>query len=243
MTKRLRYLLIQIRNADDPMRTQEIGCFAQALQCDASQIEPFDLLQGAPSERHLAEIDMVMIGGSGHYSVASEGEWLEVALAGLRKIVELEVPMFGSCWGFQALARALGGRVIHDLQHAELGTHELFLTDAGKADPIFGQLSERFPAYMGHEDRVIELPPGVDLLASSKQVPQQAFRVHGKPVYCTQFHPELTVATLLERVRAYPEYCEKIAGVPYPEFEANYTDAATETEGLLLAFRRQFLGV
>ncbi|MCC9604918.1 type 1 glutamine amidotransferase [Blastopirellula sp. JC732] len=242
MTKRLRYLLIQIRNADDPIRGQEIGCFARALECHPSQIEPFDLLSGAPSERHLAEIDMVMIGGSGHYSVASDGEWLHAAMAGLRKIVELEVPMFGSCWGFQALARALGGRVIHDLEHAELGTHELFLTDAGRADPIFGTLSQRFPAYMGHEDRVIELPPGVDLLASSDLVPQQAFRVHNKPIYCTQFHPELTVPALLERVRAYPEYCAKIAGIPYYEFEASFTAAATETEGLLLAFQREFLG-
>lgn len=242
MTKRLRYLLIQIRNADDPIRGQEIACFAHALRCAPVQLEPFDLLSGAPSERHLAEIDMVLIGGSGHYSVASDAEWLTQAMAGLRRIVELEVPLFGSCWGFQALARALGGRVIHDLEHAELGTHELFLTGAGSQDPIFAPLGERFPAYMGHEDRVIELPPGVDLLASSELVPQQAFRVHGKPIYCTQFHPELTVPTLLERVRAYPEYCEKIAGIPYEEFEASYTAAATETEGLLQAFQREYLG-
>ncbi|EAQ79863.1 type 1 glutamine amidotransferase [Blastopirellula marina] len=242
MTKRLNYLLVQIRNADDPMRSQEISCFANALACDAAQIEPFDLLAGSPSERHLAKINMVMIGGSGHYSVATDADWLQRAMAGLRRLVELEVPLFGSCWGFQALAKALGGQVTHDLEHAELGTHELFLTDAGRADPIFSALGARFPAYMGHEDRVIELPPGVQLLASSDLVPQQAFRVTGKPIYCTQFHPELTVETLLERVRAYPEYCEKIAGVPYEEFEATCV-AAPESEGLLRAFRREYLGM
>ncbi|UUO08471.1 type 1 glutamine amidotransferase [Blastopirellula sp. J2-11] len=241
MPKRLSYLLVQIRNADDPIRSQEIACFAHALQCEPTQIEPFDLLAGAPSERQLAEIDMVMIGGSGHYSVAEDADWLELALAGLRRIVEIDIPLFGSCWGFQALSRALGGRVIHDLEHAELGTHELFLTEAGRNDPIFSALGQRFQAYMGHEDRVIQLPSGVELLASSESVPQQAFRVTGKPIYCTQFHPELTVDTLLERVRAYPEYCEKIAGVPYEEFEATCV-AAPETEGLLMAFQREFLG-
>ncbi|MFI4873776.1 MAG: type 1 glutamine amidotransferase [Blastopirellula sp. JB062] len=240
MSKRLRFLLLQIRNSDDPIRSQEIACFATALHCAPAQIEPFDLLGGEPSERLLSQVDMVVIGGSGHYSVASDAQWLHVALAGLRRIVELEIPLFGSCWGFQALSRALGGRVIHDLEHAELGTRELFLTPAGREDRLFASLGPRFAAYMGHEDRVIQLPPGVTLLASSERVPQQAFRVNDKPIYCTQFHPELTRETLLQRIQAYPEYCEKIAGVPFEEFQASCV-AAPESEGLLSAFRQEFL--
>ena len=69
------------------------------------------------------------------------------------------------------------------------------------------------------------MPADAELLASTDRVTNQAFRIPGKPLYCTQFHPELTRDTYLERVRAYPEYVEKIAGVPYEEFAARCTEA------------------
>jgi GMP synthase (glutamine-hydrolysing) len=56
------------------------------------------------------------------------------------------------------------------------------------------------------------------LLASSARVRHQAFRFTGKPIYCTQFHPELDRTAMLERVRAYTEYVERIAGASYDEF-------------------------
>ena len=46
----IRYLLLQVRNQDDPMRPQEVGCFARALGCEPTQIRTFDLLDGAPTE-------------------------------------------------------------------------------------------------------------------------------------------------------------------------------------------------
>ena len=42
--KKLRYLLLQIRTPQDPMRQQEVGCFARAIDCDPSAIATFDLL-------------------------------------------------------------------------------------------------------------------------------------------------------------------------------------------------------
>ena len=112
MHKRLRYLLMQIRNPDDPMRSQEIDCFAEDLRCDRHQIQVFDLLSGVPSRGQLDQVDMVLLGGSGHYSAASQGQWLELALDSMRRLFELDKPTFASCWGFQAMARALGGRVL-----------------------------------------------------------------------------------------------------------------------------------
>lgn len=236
-----RYLLIQIRDFEDPIRRQEIGCFANALRCPQESITIFDLLSTSLDASHLAEVDMVMIGGSGRYSVTSDAPWMQRALVSLQRLLDSGKPTFASCWGFQSLARAAGGRVIHDLEHAELGTSLVTLTEAGMLDPIFSHLPESFEAYMGHEDRVIELPPGTTLLASTERVAQQAFRFDGRPIYCTQFHPELTLPTLVSRVEAYPEYCERIAKVPYHVFRGQ-CQAAPQCETLLRLFRDHFLG-
>ena len=184
---------------------------------------------------------MVVIGGSGRYSVTSEAPWLHQALGSLRFLLESGKPTFASCWGFQALARAAGGKVTHDLEHAELGTHRVFLTEEGRRDPIFSQLPDAFLTYMGHEDRVIQLPPGAVLLATNDRVAQQAFRFEGRPVYCTQFHPELTLPTLLTRIEAYPEYCERIAQVPFEVFRRQCL-VARASETILKRFASHFLG-
>jgi len=234
MTNKLRYLLLQVRNADDPMRLQEVRCFSRVLQVDPSQIEVADLLSESPDAK-VDHVDMVLLGGSGHYSVASEGEWLDRALEAMRKIHTQGKPTFASCWGFQAMARATGGTVIHDLAQAELGTHELRLTPAGRDDPIFGPLGDPFLGQMGHEDRVSELPPGTTLLASTSLVENQAYRFDDLPIYCTQFHPELNRQDLLQRVEIYPEYIERIAKLP-PERFGELCSEAPETESLLRRF-------
>ncbi len=214
------FLLLQVRNRDDPMRQHEVDCFARAFQCDPQQIFVHDLLAGAPTVRQLNAVDMVVLGGSGDYSVAEGGDWLPPVLEAMRELFDLSKPTFASCWGFQALAKALGGEVVTDLDRAELGTVEVFLTDEGLADPLFSFLGERFLAPMGHQDCVVELPPGAIRLASSELVSNQAFRFPDKPIYCTQFHPELDRHDLLERVRAYPKYVESITGETIESFAA-----------------------
>jgi len=236
----LRYLLLQTRNANDPVRQQEVLCFARALDCPVSAITVSDLLSSAPSRESLVSHDLVLLGGSGHYSAAGEGEWLERAFEVMREIHRMGRPTFASCWGFQAMARAMGGQCINDLQTAELGTIQLALTDAGREDPVFGQLPRTFTAQAGHEDHVVELPRDAILLASSKRVPEQAFRFDGLPIYCTQFHSEIDRAAMLERVVAYPEYVERIAQTSYEILLRGLTETP-EANSLLRRFVRHFL--
>jgi GMP synthase (glutamine-hydrolysing) len=238
---RLRYLLLQIRNAGDSMRVQEVACFARALACELNDIVVYDLLQGAPSAAKLQEVDVVLLGGSGHYSAAGEGQWLDRALDAMRELHRLSKPTFASCWGFQAMARAMGGRCIQDRANAELGTVQLYLTDAGKSDPLFGRLPARFTGLAGHEDHVVELPPDAVLLASSDRVRNQAFRFDGRPIYCTQFHPELERQTIVQRARAYPEYIERIMGIPLDEFE-QYCVETPEANLLIRQFVEMVFG-
>jgi GMP synthase (glutamine-hydrolysing) len=159
----------------------------------------------------------------------------------MREIHHRAKPTFASCWGFQAMARALGGRCIHDLHNAEVGTIEITLTDAGRDDPLFGGLPPVFAAQAGHEDHVVALPTDAVLLASSSRVKEQAFRFAGRPIYCTQFHPELDRAAMLERVMAYPEYVARIARVPFDEFVQSCRESP-EANSLLARFVKVVFG-
>ena len=224
------------------MCSQEVGCFARALQCAPEQIRTFDLLSGRPSRQQLNAVDMVLLGGSGDYSVAQGGPWLERVMDAMRDLHALSKPTFASCWGFQAMARALGGEVVTDLARAELGTLDLQLTEAGLRDPLFGPLGPTPLVHMGHQDIVDSLPPDAVLLASTSRVENQAFRFEGKPIYCTQFHPELTVKGMTERLVAYPEYVVKIAGMPLEAFLQTLAETP-ETNALLRRFVRHVFGV
>ena len=235
MNDKLRYLLLQVRNSDDPMREQEINCFRRVLLCNGHQITPWDFLASIPQASELDAHDVVLLGGSGEYSATSTDSWIEPLLDCLRTLHHASKPTFASCWGFQAMARAMGGEVIKDLQRAELGTHWLHLTEAACEDPVFAPLGEIFGAQMGHEDRVSRLPPDAIRLASSDLVENQAYRFQDKPIYCTQFHPELNVADLLGRVNQYPEYIHRICGMPPERFGELLTETPA-TESLISRF-------
>ncbi len=247
MFESVRYLLLQVRNPDDPMRMHEVRCFARALKTTPAQVRVLDLLREQPTDTQLNATDVVLLGGSGHYSVASEAsvadgaadadDWLRRALDVLREIHRRRQPTFASCWGFQAMARALGGHVVHDAARAEIGTHHLQLTPAGREDPVFGPLGDVFSGQMGHEDRVLELPPAATLLASTDTVTNQAYRLDDAPLYCTQFHPELNREDLLCRLDAYPEYVRHLTGMSGEEFAASVRDSP-QTEALLPRFVR-----
>ena len=181
MTEDPQFLLLQVRNPDDPMKEHEIECFARSFRCSKDRIHIFDLLGGVPSDEALNEVDVVLLGGSGDYSVAKGGPWLPAALETMRELYEYSKPTFASCWGFQAMARAMGGEVVTDRDRAEVGSMTLKLTPEGLRDPVFGPLGESFGVQIGHEDIVTKLPAGAVLLASSDRVPNQAFRFEGKP--------------------------------------------------------------
>src|SRR3954470_16382848 len=99
----LRYLLLQTRNVGDPMAAQEVRCFARALECEISAISVVDLIGSATSVETLQHVDMLLLGGSGHYSVATrarghseldrpDSPWLDRAFDTLREIHHIAQP-------------------------------------------------------------------------------------------------------------------------------------------------------
>ena len=197
-------LLLQARQATDPAKAEERESFASRSQLPIDQFESHDLLLGPPSAEKLKRFDCVMIGGSGDYYVSKRDlDYFESSLEFLAEVADSGMPVFGSCFGFQCLVEALGGSVAHDPESTEVGTYEVELTAEGKEDPLFGQLPEVFWAQLGRKDRAIRLPEGVPNLASSELCTYQALRVPGRPVWASQFHPELDGTTNRERYLFY----------------------------------------
>ncbi|NAZ87467.1 glutamine amidotransferase [Kineococcus indalonis] len=119
----------------------------------------------------------------------------------LDRVVAADVPFLGACYGIGTLGVHRGGVV--DRTHGEpIGAVPVTLTDAGRADPLFGALPPVFDAFVGHKEALRVPPPGAVVLASSPECPVQAFRTGGHQ-YATQFHPELDVEGIVERVTVY----------------------------------------
>ena len=208
--KDIRVLLIQARNTSD-IETQEQQCFLERCRIDPSQLHAASVLRDRLTEDVLSDFDALMIGGAGEYSAAEDYPWMSDLLDLIRFAGEERVPTFGSCWGHQLIARALGGEVVHDSDLAELGCHPVSLTEAGRRDLLFGAFPQRFLANMGHHDRVVALPENAVELANSDTQPYQAFRIEGRPMYGTQFHSELDARRERQRLFKYREYYPELA--------------------------------
>jgi GMP synthase (glutamine-hydrolysing) len=202
----MKVLVLQARLADDSMLAHEQRCFVSATGLAAEALAFHNLVDGVPGVDEVAAHDALMVGGSGRFSVAApDADFFVPVRDLLRWVVDHGFPTFASCFGYQLLVDALGGRVEHDPANGEVGSFELELTEAGAEDPLFATLPPRFIAQMGHLDRATEGPPGLPNLASSARSPFQALRVPGAPIWATQFHPELDRRANHERYTAYIE--------------------------------------
>jgi GMP synthase (glutamine-hydrolysing) len=127
------------------------------------------------------DYDGVVVTGS-KASVYWDEPWIDGLLDWLRSAADRDLPVLGICFGHQALAAALGGRVAA-MDDVELGYREV---DRGD-DPLFEGLDDPFVAFETHSDSVVELPPGATLIAENDRG-VQGFR-HGDR-WGVQFHPE-----------------------------------------------------
>lgn len=127
---------------------------------------------------------------------------VEAELAALlRDVVARDLPFLGACYGVGTLGVVAGGVV--DGTYAEpVGAVPVSLTDAGRADPVFGVLPETFDAFVGHKEALRVPPPGAVVLATSPSCPVQGFRLR-ENLYATQFHPELDVPGIVTRISVY----------------------------------------
>lgn len=207
----VRVTLLQARKPDDPARTHEHACFAARMGLHPDQVHCVSIFDVDLFTIDLESTDALLAGGAGQYSVLDDEPSIQRFVAFLAFVATdsatVELPLFASCYGFQALVVGMGGTVIEDPEHAEVGSYELTLKPMAKADPLFSCLPHKFMAQLGHKDRADTLPAGLNDLASSARCPHQAVRVAGRPQVATQFHPELAASDNRSRFLRYmPEY-------------------------------------
>jgi GMP synthase (glutamine-hydrolysing) len=100
------------------------------------------------------------------------------------------VPILGICYGEQAMAHQLGGKV-EGGHHREFGRAEVEVTGDSA---LFSQLwkrGEKYPVWMSHGDRVTELPRGFRVVATSPNAPIAMIADEARRFYAAQFHLEV----------------------------------------------------
>jgi GMP synthase (glutamine-hydrolysing) len=97
------------------------------------------------------------------------------------------VPVFGICYGFQAMAQALGGTVAHT-GTSEFGRTPLAVTQAGA---LLRALPAEQRVWMSHTDAVTAAPDGFVVTARTPGAPIAAFEDPGRGLAGVQFHPEV----------------------------------------------------
>lgn len=216
--KRRRRILFQAREPHDPMRHQEVQCFAETIGEEVGVFEVYNLITTPTDDvRRVIEDESVMlfIGGSGDYSISTGGPPLLERFVErvIPEIIASERPTFGSCWGYHALVAGGGGRV-ERTGDVEIGTYPVRVARPhGAEDPLLSEHDE-FHAQMGHKDWVLELPGGAVSLCENDLSKFQGARFGSGPVYGLQFHPELSVHRNRERFNHYLEHYSKGANDP-----------------------------
>lgn len=103
------------------------------------------------------------------------------------EIFSLGIPVLGICYGAQAMAHVLGGKV-QPAQVSEYGRTEVI---AYGASELFKGVEKKSVAWMSHTDRISAVPEGFAVTAQSRYCPIAAMEDSARKLYAVQFHPEV----------------------------------------------------
>ncbi|MDR1378563.1 MAG: type 1 glutamine amidotransferase [Synergistaceae bacterium] len=103
-----------------------------------------------------------------------------------------KIPLLGSCFGHQLIAKAMFGREsVRIREKAELGWKQIRVL---ATDPLWGDKRETQSAFLFHYDEVVFVPPGKGMiLAESDECAIQSFKLRDAPVWGFQAHFEIGV--------------------------------------------------
>ena len=160
-------------------RIREIGVYCEIYSCECSAEE---VQQFAPK-------GIILSGGPESVTSGDTPRAPQV-------VFELGVPVLGICYGMQTMTEQMGGTV-EPSNHREFGYaqirargHSKLLTDI--EDHTSAEGYGLLDVWMSHGDRVVDLPAGFNLIASSEGAPIAGIANEDNAFYGLQFHPEVT---------------------------------------------------
>jgi GMP synthase (glutamine-hydrolysing) len=120
-------------------------------------------------------------------------------------VFESGVPVLGICYGMQSMAEQFGGKVenssLREFGYARvrIETDSQFSRDIVDHEDNDGRFLD---VWMSHGDKVVQLPPGFSVLASTPSCPIAGMFDESRKLYAVQFHPEVTHTQQGERLFA-----------------------------------------
>ena len=151
-------------------RIREIGVFSELMSHKVT----------AQEIREINPLGIVLSGGPN--SVYDEGSF-DID----PEIFELGLPILGICYGMQLISHKLGGKV-ESASESEYGVAPIELKAKSE---LFAHTPETQDVLMSHGDRVIEIPEGFHVVATSPNSPFAAVENTERNIYGIQFHPEV----------------------------------------------------
>jgi GMP synthase (glutamine-hydrolysing) len=152
-----------------------------------SEIHPYDVSDAFI--RDFAPKGIILSGGP---SSVTEGDTPRVP----QVVFEMGVPVLGICYGMQAMAEQLGGKVQSSDQrefgYAAVRAHGHTKLLEGIEDYRTAEGHGMLDVWMSHGDKVEALPTGFKLMASTPSCPVAAMADDERGFYGVQFHPEVT---------------------------------------------------
>lgn len=160
-------------------RIREIGVYCEIYSCDASNDEV----------KNFGAKGIILSGGPETVTSSDTPRAPQI-------VFELGVPVLGICYGMQTMAEQLGGKV-ESSDHREFGYAQIRARGHSKLlkeieDHVSPEGFGLLDVWMSHGDRVVELPEGFKLIASSDGAPIAGIANEDKEFYALQFHPEVT---------------------------------------------------
>ena len=160
-------------------RIREIGVYCEIYSCECSSQE---IKQFSPK-------GIILSGGPESVTEGNTPRAPQI-------VFELGIPVLGICYGMQTMTQQLGGSV-ETSNHREFGYAQIRARGHSKLlNGIEDHLSSEgfglLDVWMSHGDRVVTLPEGFKLIASSEGAPIAGMANEDKHFYALQFHPEVT---------------------------------------------------
>jgi len=111
-------------------------------------------------------------------------------------VFELGIPVLGICYGMQTMAQQLGGRVeggqTREFGYAEVRARGHTRLLQGIQDRSNDEGHGLLNVWMSHGDKVVDMPPGFRVMASTESCPIAGMADESRNFYAVQFHPEVT---------------------------------------------------
>lgn len=195
MTRRIAILMTSTDVSDFAARHPDDGGKFTALLKPLRPDWQFDVVYARDNEfpASLDDHDGYIITGS-PASVNGKEDWIANLMEFIRRAYAAGKPLFGACFGHQAIAVALGGAVDRSEKGWGLGTAS---THFDRKAPWMEPFRDHLTLFAAHQEQVMDLPAGADVLGGDDFCPIGAYRI-GDTVFCTEYHPEMTLPFLTE---------------------------------------------